>query len=177
MESNHEPPRLSKDSTIELQAYYIANCGLTWIRTMTPLVNSQELYHWATSPSRIKTEKNGQYGWQDSNLRPPHPKCGTLPTALHPYQKLTNVLVTPYYHVGSHRNFTDSFRELLFIVSSRMSKTEVGFVSLPHHKGRESFLIHQILMKISFPRFSVSVELLTMSKNSGEPYCSFTLQM
>ena len=37
---------------------------------------------------------------------------------------------------------------------------------LPHHKGRKSFSIHQILMKISFQRFSASVELLTMSKNS-----------
>ena len=73
---------------------------------------------------------------------------------------------TPNYHEGNCRSFTDSFRYLLFIVSSRMSKTEVGFVCLPHHKGRKSFSIHQILMKISFQRFSASVELLTMSKNS-----------
>ena len=116
--------------------------------------------------AELKQRKNGQYGWQDSNLRPPHPKCGTLPTTLHPYQKLPNVLVTPPYHVGRCRNFPDSFRWSLFIVSSRMSKTEVGIVCLPHHKGRESFSIHQILMKISCPRFSASVELLTMSKNS-----------
>ena len=45
------------------------------------------------------------------------------------------------------RGQSSGFHRLLsvasLIVSSRMSKSEVGFVSLPHHKGMESFLIHQ----------------------------------
>lgn len=84
-----------------------------------------------------------------------------------------------YIHIRNYRTFrlqstttrmVVGYTRLISVASLyciiKNVKDRGGVCRLPHHKGRESFSIHQILMKISFQRFSASVELLTMSKNS-----------